>query len=395
MHTYRVLETSGNKVLAQSLDRVEPIWLDLGGRTKLVENEVVVVETVGSDSKPSPTETPIQCVLMASRVDPNYIGGPAPQLISHGDDDSEFVESLDSSGHDRFDVALEWMECGESTKASKAIRALLKQFPYHIDLYHHLGLIEQRLNRRDRALKYFEMGYRIGLLSLPKDFSEKLRWGFLKNRPFLRAAHGYGLALEGKGRVLEAAEVYQRILSLNPDDNQGIRYLLPSLYIAAKATYKARSILQDNYVDSMNVFSRSLLEILDGYYLEALRWFCRGLAYNIHFPSVALADIDRTPNDSRVGVSMGSPDEVSEYLAYNKTWRIASAQGFLRRAIQCKPIAERIAKALSLDTQLAERNNPDISDRSTLIDERYAIFNDKDIAAFMPELRECFLTFLS
>jgi len=69
---------------------------------------------------------------MASRVDPNYIGGPAPQLISHGDDDSEFVESLDSDGHDKFDVALEWMECGESTKASKAIRALLKRFPYHI-----------------------------------------------------------------------------------------------------------------------------------------------------------------------------------------------------------------------------------------------------------------------
>lgn len=157
---------------------------------------------------------------------------------------------------------------------------------------------------------------------------------------------------------------------------------------------KARSILQDNYVDSMNVFSRSLLEILDGYYLEALRWFCSGLAYNIHFPSVALADIDRTPNDSRFGVSMGSPEEVSEYLAYNKTWRIASAQGFLRRAIQCKPIAERIAKALSLDSQLAERNNPDVSDRPEIINERYAIFDGKDIAAFMPELRECFLTIL-
>lgn len=233
------------------------------------------------------------------------------------------------------------------------------------------------------------------MLSLPKNFSGKLRWGFLDNRPFLRAAHGYGLALEGKGRILEAAEIYQRILLLNPDDNQGIRYLLPSLYIAAKATNKARSVLQDKDVDSMNAFSRSLIEILDGYYLEALRWLCRGLAYNIHFASVALAGSDRPANDSQFGVAMGSPEEVSEYLAYNKTWGLASAKEFLQRAVQCKPIAERIAKALSLDSQLAERDNPAASDRSKLINERYAIFNDDDIAAIMPELRECFLTFLT
>jgi len=184
-----------------------------------------------------------------------------------------------------------------------------------------------------------------------------------------------------------------------PNDNQGIRYLLPSLYIVAKATIKARSVLQDIEVDSMNAFSRCLVEILDGYYLEALRWFCRGLAYNIHFPSVALAEMSRPTDDSHFGIAMGSPEEVSEYLAYNKTWRMASAQEFLRRAVQCKPIAERITKALDLDAQLAKTNklaktnNPQTGDRTKLIDQRYSLFNGKDIAVLMPELREHFLTF--
>jgi len=39
----------------------------------------------------------------------------------------------------------------------------------------------------------------------------------------LRCLHGYGLCLWRLGKVAEAKRVFERILSLNPKDNQGIR----------------------------------------------------------------------------------------------------------------------------------------------------------------------------
>jgi len=70
---------------------------------------------------------------------------------------------------------------------------------------------------------------RLGLEALPKTFSwrrSRLEWGFLENRPFLRAYHTLGLRLFNRGQTQEAQEVFTRILSVNPNDNQGARYLL-------------------------------------------------------------------------------------------------------------------------------------------------------------------------
>ena len=53
-----------------------------------------------------------------------------------------------------------------------------------------------------------------------------LQWGLLFNRPFLRCLHGYGLCRWRLGHVQDAQRVFERILSLNPDDNQGVRFCL-------------------------------------------------------------------------------------------------------------------------------------------------------------------------
>jgi hypothetical protein len=65
---------------------------------------------------------------------------------------------------------------------------------------------------------------RIGELSLPQDFAGLLLWGHIYNRPFLRCLHGYGLCRWRMGQLPQAQQVFERILSLNPNDNQGIRF---------------------------------------------------------------------------------------------------------------------------------------------------------------------------
>ena len=45
----------------------------------------------------------------------------------------------------------------------------------------------------------------------------------------MRSVYGYGLCLWRVGRADEAAALFERMLWLNPTDNQGIRALLPNV----------------------------------------------------------------------------------------------------------------------------------------------------------------------
>jgi tetratricopeptide (TPR) repeat protein len=76
------------------------------------------------------------------------------------------------------------------------------------------------------AIRHYEVGFRIGELSLPEGFDGVLPWGWIDNRPFLRSMHGYGLCLWRLGRFHEAERIFDRMLWLNPSDNQGARFLI-------------------------------------------------------------------------------------------------------------------------------------------------------------------------
>ena len=84
----------------------------------------------------------------------------------------------------------------------------------------------------------YEVGLRIGELSLGDDFNGVLPWGHIDNRPFLRCMHGYGLCLWRLGRFNEAERVFHRMLWLNPSDNQGVRFLIDE--VKAKTAWEDR-----------------------------------------------------------------------------------------------------------------------------------------------------------
>jgi hypothetical protein len=79
------------------------------------------------------------------------------------------------------------------------------------------------------AIRHYEVGVRIGELSLASDFDGLLAWGFVDNRPFLRGLHGFGLCCWRLGRFDEAERVFVRMLWLNPSDNQGVRFLIEAV----------------------------------------------------------------------------------------------------------------------------------------------------------------------
>lgn len=96
-----------------------------------------------------------------------------------------------------------------------------------LDAHAHLGNFMFD-SRPEKALIYYNIGMKIGELSLPKDFTGVLLWADIDNRPFFRCLHGYGLCLWKLERFKEAEKVFERMLWLNPPDNQGARF---SIYL--------------------------------------------------------------------------------------------------------------------------------------------------------------------
>ena len=79
------------------------------------------------------------------------------------------------------------------------------------------------------AIHHYEVGFRIGELSLGEQFTGVLPWGRIDNRPFLQCMHGYALCLWRLDRSETAAELFERLLWLNPTDNQGCRFSLAAI----------------------------------------------------------------------------------------------------------------------------------------------------------------------
>ena len=118
--------------------------------------------------------------------------------------------------------AWELADAGDHEGARKLVMEVLCADLRCIDAHAHLGNLE--FDRSPgRAMAHYEVGVRIAELSLPPGFDGVIVWGRIYNRPFLRCLQGYGLCLWRLGKPAEAQRVFERILSLNPNDNQGVR----------------------------------------------------------------------------------------------------------------------------------------------------------------------------
>jgi len=119
--------------------------------------------------------------------------------------------------------AAELAEAGDDLGAADLLMEALGRDLRCIDAHAHLGNLA--FDRwPERAMVHYEIGIRIAELSLPAGFDGLLEWGHIFNRPFLRCLHGYGLCLWRLDRMAEARQVFERILSLSPNDNQGVRF---------------------------------------------------------------------------------------------------------------------------------------------------------------------------
>ncbi|MHB9096872.1 MAG: transcriptional repressor TCF25 family protein [Syntrophales bacterium] len=190
---------------------------------------------------------------------------------------------------EQFDLGIDLMDEGEDRKAEKIFRAVIKACPLHIDAHHHLAML---LFYRDEilpAIRTWAKAVDIGIRSLPREFhmgENRLEWGWIENRPFLRACKGLGCGLLDVEEFLAARRIFNDLLVMNPNDNQGVRALaikvafainLPAEVLKVCNHYKSDCLVDTLYGRPLALFrmgkraqaKKALINAVDAYPLVA------------------------------------------------------------------------------------------------------------------------------
>ncbi len=136
-------------------------------------------------------------------------------------------------------------------KARKKIQEALALDPDCIDAYVALGGLEVDIKT---SLKHLEKGAAIGRRKFFGENAEKYAghfWGITETRPFMRCLHRIGecLLVLGTPKALEQGlAIFEEMLTLNPNDNQGIRDIFLLFCIIGKKydTFKKYDALYDD-----------------------------------------------------------------------------------------------------------------------------------------------------
>jgi tetratricopeptide (TPR) repeat protein len=117
-------------------------------------------------------------------------------------------------------------------------------------------------------------------------------WGITDTRPYMRARFALAESLTAAGRIDEAVTHYQELLRLNPNDNQGVRYVLLPKLLAADRDVEAARLLKEYDEESANwTYARALLAFrLSGRSAAADRELRDAIRTNLHVPELLCSE---------------------------------------------------------------------------------------------------------
>lgn len=237
--------------------------------------------------------------------------------------DDHITEQID----DAFDEAKDAWRAGQFLVAEKKFLALVERCPNHIDALHHLSIFYGEAGRDATSYVYSQAAVGVGLQAIPEKFSwteSRMEWGFLQNRPFMRAYHALGLWFLNHKRYEEAAEAFSRLLAVCPNDNLGVRYILADCWFAQDQPEKVVEHCQKHGDDSAPEiqYSFALALVVTGKVESAKKVLESAVP---HMPLVAkelLKKSHRRPTSAMPGtITWGGADQAYEYWhRFGKYW---------------------------------------------------------------------------
>lgn len=223
------------------------------------------------------------------------------------------------------DLVYQAYEAPSRTKAVKLAREALKISPDCADAY--VLLAEADAKTVEAARNYYQKGVEAGERALgPEMFEENAGhfWGMLETRPYMRARQGLAEVLWFLEEDEAAIAHYKDMLRLNPNDNQGIRYLLADCLLEAERDGELEDLLEQ-YPDDASanwMYNRALLRFRqEGNSKTANAALKEAVAFNKYVPAYLLGT-KKLPEEMPAYRGMGDENEAIEYAAAGiATWR--------------------------------------------------------------------------
>ena len=217
-----------------------------------------------------------------------------------------------------------WERTTSRSRIALARKALTIS-PLCADAY---NLLADEAKTPEEARDLYIRGVEAGQLALgPEGFEEfdGHFWGFLETRPYMRARHGLAMTLLQLGEENAALEHFRAMVKLNPNDNQGIRYLLLAGLLRRGDMTGAKALLA-SYADEWSanwLYTRALIAFREGTGDKPanLKLLKDARSSNEHVPAILAGFEPPVLNESGY-VTMGGPDEATYYvLEFSRAWK--------------------------------------------------------------------------
>lgn len=202
---------------------------------------------------------------------------------------------------------------GDIGEARQILQKIVNKDPYFIDAYNLLGTIELESGNFKKGRQHHEKALQIGEQIIPDSFQGNIRWGFTENRPYLRALHSVALDYAETNNYGESIRLMEKILAYNPDDNQGVRYLVGDLYFLQNSFKKAETIYLENPDYPPYLYSYGLLNFVLGNYTKAITSFRKGILNNIYISDFLRAKLPLIPYEIWYSSNFEMPETAYAY----------------------------------------------------------------------------------
>lgn len=233
-------------------------------------------------------------------------------------------EPEDSAVGQAQDLIYEAFETPDAEQRIQLAQQALAIDPDCADAYVLLG---ENANTAEEARRLFEQGVAAGERALGDGAFEELEghfWGVLETRPYMRARSELADVLWHLGKRGEAIEHYQEMLRLNPNDNQGLRYVLLGRLLQMDRDDEAESLLNQfdedcaaewSYGRALHAFRR------EGDSAKSRQLLAEAAKANPHVP-VLLGGQQPLPSQLPEYIQFGEESEAISYaLAHLPVWK--------------------------------------------------------------------------
>lgn len=268
-----------------------------------------------------------------------------------------FLSTLDSRKADSTlqeaqDLMYRAWDTGRRQERIALAKRALKVSPLCADAY--VLLAEESAKSVKEAKDLYARGVAAGETALGQGtFEEDIGhfWGLLETRPYMRARCGLAQALWALGHRDEAIGHYRDMLRLNPNDNQGIRYIIVAALLATGDDEALHTLLKayDGDGSPYWTYTRALLAFrASGNTEEARARLAEAVRSNQHVPAFLIGK-KKPPVAIPDYITLGGEDEAADYAHQSRdAWtKTPGAIAWLQQTVdEFPPPPDRRSRAI-------------------------------------------------